>query len=542
MGSLLLVDGPRCGQRYRLDRDRSVLGRHPDCDVVIEAEAVSRRHAQILLVEDQYYLEDLDSRNGTFLNSRELTSRATLSDGDEICVCDVSFEFRASPAPQNRSGESCTDSPSISAERVDDEPRSANATIVSRLDVSAQADPVNADVGAGVKLLALLEITRNLGKALLLDGVLPEVLDSLFKIFAQADRGFIVLREPDGMLAPRWTKLRRAGSDEGLHISRTIVNRVLEAKEAILSSDAATDARFEMSRSVLGSHIRSMMCVPLIDSDGDAFGVLQIDTLDRTNRFRHEDLDVLASVATQAAIAIDNARLHEEALRQRALQRELELANEVQRGFLPENPPSIDGYEFFNFYRAADHVGGDYFDYIPLPEERVAVVVADVVGHGVVAALLMAKLSAETRSSLALETRPGKVLARLNEMCGGEHSNCRFVTMVLAVLDPKSGEVAIANAGHPRPLLRRADGEVQELTARVGGIPLGILADVEYGESTAQLAHGETLTMFTDGISEARDASECDAAIRQAIVGSTQSGADLGPPGLGVEPFVERRF
>lgn len=544
MGTLLAIDGPRHGERYRLDQGRSVLGRHPDCDIVIEVGAVSRHHAQILQIDDRYYLEDLGSRNGTYLNRDEVTSRATLANGDTIRVCDVSFRFHTVTAEGVLSGEPGGEGSSIAAVLVDDEARSAGPVITSSLAASGQIDLGETVTGAEVKLRALLEITRNLGKVLSLDEVLPKVLDALFAIFTQADRGFIVLREPGGMLAPRWAKLRSEDSEEGLHISRTIVSRVLDTQEAILSSDAATDSRFDMSQSVADFRIRSMMCAPLIDGDGDAFGVLQIDTLDQRNRFRQEDLDVLASVASQAAVAIDNARLHEAALRQRELQRDLELANEVQRGFLPERPPSVEGFDFFDYYRAANRVGGDYFDYIALPNEQVAIVVADVVGHGVAAALLMAKLSAETRFSLALESRPGKAMARLNEMFGEENFDGRFVTMVLAVLDPKSGEVAIANAGHPRPLLRRTDGKVEELSARVSGLPLGIVSDVEYGESIARLAPGESITIYTDGISEAMDATGHmygTQRIRERVAASEDGPRTAGNALIaGVRTFVGR--
>src|SRR5690606_19891517 len=162
--------------------------------------------------------------------------------------------------------------------------------------------------------------------------------------------------------------------------------------------------------------IRSMMCAPLLTADGEAIGVIQIDTLDQRHRFTEDDLDLLASVASQAAIAIDNAQLHEAALRQRAITRDLEVAREVQKGFLPERPPQVGDFQFYNYYQPANQVGGDYFDYVELPDGRLAVIVADVVGHGIAAALLMARLAAEVRFSLATEMRPATAVARLNNM------------------------------------------------------------------------------------------------------------------------------
>ena len=194
---------------------------------------------------------------------------------------------------------------------------------------------------------------------------------------------------------------------------------------------------------------------PLINRDGNSLGVIQIDTLDPRNRFRQDDLDVLVSVACQAAFAVENAQLHEAAMRDQAMRRELAVAHEVQRGFLPSAAPRIPEYDFFEFYEPANQLGGDYYDYVELPGGRLAVVVADVSGKGISASLLMAKLSAETRYCLASEPSPAAAVGRLNRAFCDSGWEDRFVTMVLAVLDPRRHEVTVVNAGHLPPLLRR---------------------------------------------------------------------------------------
>ena len=144
----------------------------------------------------------------------------------------------------------------------------------------------------------------------------------------------------------------------------------METQEGILSADVMMDEEFNKAQSIADFRIRSMMCAPLIDSLGNSMGVLQIDTVKQSKRFQQEDLEVLLAVASQAGIAIDNAQMHESALRQRVIERDLELANEVQHGFLPDSRPDVAGYEFFDFYRPANQVGGDYFDYLRLPDGR----------------------------------------------------------------------------------------------------------------------------------------------------------------------------
>jgi sigma-B regulation protein RsbU (phosphoserine phosphatase) len=500
-------NGPQAGKRYELRTDRTIMGRHPECNVVIEVGAVSRQHAAINRRGSDYFLEDLHSRNGTFLNDEpnKIEGQRQLKPGDVIRVCEVSYTFAADVPFKPPQMLGITDGAGLGTLIVDDEGGQNNSTIMSKLDVSTSSrGSVHIAASAEVKLAALVEITQNLGKALNLDEVLPQILKSLFKIFVQADRGFIVLEEPGNLLVPRWVRLRREDSNDSLRISKTIVRHVMESRQAILSADAASDERFELSQSIADFRIRSMMCAPLIDNDGKAFGALQIDTLDQRQRFQPEDLELLVSAAAQASIAINNAQLHESALRQREIERDMKVARDVQQAFLPMNKPSLLGYSFYDYYNPAEQIGGDYFDYIPLQDGRVAIVVADVVGHGVAAALLMAKLSAETRSSLLSEGNPAVAMTRLNEHLSQLNIQ-RFVTMILVVIDPATNLVQMVNAGHMSPLHRKVDGTIAEPAEAIAGLPLGIMDSVEYQQTEVQLAAGESLTLYTDGINESID-------------------------------------
>lgn len=532
-------NGPQAGTKYELAKPKSVLGRHPDCDIVIEVGAVSRQHAQVVQEGNAYFVEDLGSRNGTFLNEEpsKIEGRRPLRLGDQIRVCEVTFTFQNSvpqppqPGPFETPGAPPTDSPGLGAVLVDDESQSSSgSTIMSRLDVSSSSRGINITASPEVKLAALIEITQSLGRALELDDVLPNILKSLFKIFVQADRGFIVLRSDDGKLIPRWTRVRREDQENTIRISRTIVRHVMDTKQAILSADAASDKLFEMSQSIADFRIRSMMCAPLLDTEGNAMGVLQVDTLDQRKRFQKEDLELLVSTAAQASIAIQNAQMHETALKQKELERDMKLAHEVQRGFLPDRRPDVAGYQFFDYYQSTDLVGGDYFDYILLPDGRIAVVVADVVGHGIAAALLMAKVSAETRNSLYADPRPAAAVTRLNEkLC--QLNLSRFVTMVMVVLDPATHKAVIVNAGHMAPLHRRQSG-LEEPGAEIAGLPLGITDAMGYEQFETQLAPGEMFTLYTDGINECMDASGAFYTIermRDFILKGGRTPQEIGP-------------
>jgi serine phosphatase RsbU (regulator of sigma subunit) len=246
-----------------------------------------------------------------------------------------------------------------------------------------------------------------------------------------------------------------------------------------------------------------MICAPMFGMDGQPLGVLQIDTLNQRARFTDEDLEVLAGVASQAAVAIDNAKMHEQVVAQQALQRDLELARRMQRALLPQKPPEVPGYFFFDYYQAARQVGGDYYDYVLLPGGRFAVIVGDVAGKGVSAALLMARLSSDVRFSLASETDPAKAVQQINEGFARRDWQDKFVTMIAAVVNPKTNELTVVNAGHMAPLLRGTDGQIEEIGPDIAGLPLGVTDGYEFAAYTRQLEVGEVITVFTDGISEA---------------------------------------
>jgi serine phosphatase RsbU (regulator of sigma subunit)/pSer/pThr/pTyr-binding forkhead associated (FHA) protein len=491
-----------------LDGPAVVLGRHPACDIVLDSGSVSRQHARITNIEGNFHIEDLHSRNGTFVNGRLLTGRQLLKENDEIGICELSFSFHLTPPePSVSPSTSSKTEAGQGATIVDDEGVSSGSTIMSQLDVSSGSMGMRLQVNTEAKLKALLEISRNLGRAIGLVDVLPKLLDSLFKIFIQADRGFIVLLDQQsGRLVPKAIKYRRSEDTQSVKISRTIINSVMTSKQAVLSADAAADERFDMAESIVDFRIRSMMCAPLITGEGNALGVIQIDTLDSRNRFNREDLDVLASVACQAAFAVENAQLHETALRDQAIKRELAVAHEVQRGFLPAESPNLAGYDFFEFYESAHALGGDYYDYVELSGGRLAVVLGDVSGKGISASLLMAKLSAEARYCLASEPSPAAAVAKLNRVFCGSGWEDRFVTLVLAVLDPVGHQATIVNAGHMPPLLHRGKDSIQPVGGEIAHLPLGVDLQTAYEQCAVPLQPGDSLIFYTDGITEAMNA------------------------------------
>jgi serine phosphatase RsbU (regulator of sigma subunit) len=485
MASLHISKGPLQGQVVLLDQEKTVLGRSPDCHVVILNNAVSRYHAHILRLQGRYFIEDLKSRNGTAVNDDDIVARTALSHGDCVRICEAFEATFLDEAAEHDSSSTIVE-----------------ATIGSGSDLRLETQPA-------ARLAALLGITAKLSKTLQLDALLPEIAAGLLQLFRQADRCFLILlEEGTGNLVPKTVRTRHPPEEGSAIFSHTIVQQCLQTGQALLLEDA-TEAT-PTSQSALLSHIRSVMCVPLTTAEGRPIGVLQLDTLDRSRKFTEDDLHLLWGVAYQASVSLENARLHESRLLQERVRRDLELARQMQRSFLPQQTPALPGYEFYAYYEAAQAIGGDYYDFISLPDGRLAVAVGDVAGKGIPAALLMAKLSSEARTCLLSERAPDRAIARLNDaLCPHTSAMDRFVTLILAVLDPRAQTLTLVNAGHPVPLVRRHRQSrlVEATTLEAVGPFLGLDLGATYESFQIELAPGDALLLFTDGIPDAQSAA-----------------------------------
>jgi serine phosphatase RsbU (regulator of sigma subunit)/pSer/pThr/pTyr-binding forkhead associated (FHA) protein len=530
---LEVLKGKTPGQVVQVQSDRTVFGRHPHCQVVLENAAVSRYHAQILEVHGDYYIEDLRSRNGTHVNEELVEGRRQLEDQDTIRVCDFAFRvLKNAPSDSKllKPGASIGEegllvgpkSVLIGAERptiendLDEEPKELKvvkvddddrSSIISTLDAGSSSSDLRLNVKPETKLKAILEISKALTRALDLEQVLDKTLDGLFRIFQQADEGFIMLRDQEkNKLVVKATKTRRKGesdSDDQVHVSMTIVRKALDTSEGILSANALEDSRFNTSASLPSLRIRSMICAPMVSKELGPLGVIQITANDVGAQLQHEDLDLLISVAMQVGLAVENAYLYHQALQQRDLERDLEFATQVQLGFLPKSRPKVAGYAFADYYEPAQRVGGDYFDYIQLPNGRLAVALADVAGKGVPAALLMARLYSSVRFHLLSQPDVASAMAGLNAEISVSGLGHRFITCVVMVLDPAQNQLTLVNAGHLPPLRRNCAGKVEPIGATESGLPLGIVPDQKFQQTTFDLVPGESWLVFTDGVTEA---------------------------------------
>ncbi len=498
---LKIPDGVNTSKTIQLTGESQVIGRDADrCQIVIPHHAVSREHAKITVQNGTFYIEDLKSRNHTFVNGKDVPppTRQALKQDDRIKICDFLFQFRderfASPGKI----------PSWMQKELPDKDEDGGGMTTIEASQGTSNPQHFLQVAPADRLRALLDISTGLSKTLDLEQLLIQIADTLLNVFKQADRCFVLQLDDSGRPIPKVVKSRHVGMED-TRFSRTIVRKALESRQSFLSEDATGDTNLGPAASIAEFKIRSVMCVPLMNSDGVPVGAIQLDTQNRTKKFSTDDLNLLTIVANLASVAIEKARMHTTVLAREKEQKEIELARTVLLGFLPQTLPLLDGYEFYSHYSPAQTVGGDYYDFVPLPGGRIAIVLGDVAGKGVPAALLVAKLSSEVKFSLVTEPNPAKAISMLNDQMIRGGLQDRFVTLTAMILDPATHQLIVVNAGHMNPkLYKGTSGKLCEaITNEVTGLPLGVIPGYEYEAAMVPLEAGDTITVYTDGVTDA---------------------------------------
>jgi serine phosphatase RsbU (regulator of sigma subunit) len=477
MASLIILEGPSDVREFTLRPGVSIIGRQPDSAVQLESLAVSRQHAQIVCEDGACFIEDLDSSNGTFVNGQAITGRTRLSERDTLQIGPYLFALRDQPTTE-------PDEPIIRA--------------------SVPVQPSNQTLYAdnpAYKLQVVLEISQQLARTPD-ESLMSKLLEQLLCLFPQAERGLVLLCEGEELAEAAY--LQRDGAQpEPVRYSRTLIRRALAGGVGVLSEDVPRDSQ-SLTQTMLAMKVRSFLCVPLISKDDRRLGILQLDASRRGAAFRQEDLEVLTAIGMQAAVVLDNAALHAERLRDERLRVEVGMARDIQRGFLPVNfPRGEDGFELFAGVEPAHEVSGDLYDFFRLADGRLVFYIGDVSGKGMPAALFMVAVHTLFRHLTLTGDDPAATLTRLDAALAAENPSGKFVTMVHGLYDPHTGDLTLAGAAHPLPLLRRADGRIEELPLQPG-LPLGYGESIALAPCRVTLAPGETLICYTDGYTEAR--------------------------------------
>jgi sigma-B regulation protein RsbU (phosphoserine phosphatase) len=358
------------------------------------------------------------------------------------------------------------------------------------------------------KLRLLLDITKKISRSLDLTEVLNLVMDTLGSLIPYDAAGIYVLKcskinapaaPPDQPCVFQTEAVRGYDIDDlmelPLKMGEGIIGHVALSGEPAISPDVRNDPRYFNAR----EETRSEMVAPIISND-EVIGVFDLES-DRLNAYTDDDLQVLLLLASQVAIIIEKVMLHEQLIEKKRLEGQLEVAREVQLELLPADNPKLEGFDIAAYNYSTEEVSGDYYDWVSIYEDQIGLVIADVSGKGVPAALLMAFLRASLRAAIHIGYAPHISMSKVNYLLWESIERNQFVTAFYGVLDASNRTLAYTNAGHNPPLLMDADGKVRFMER--GGLPLGMFRNTRYYEYYQSIEAGQILVLYTDGVTEA---------------------------------------
>lgn len=477
---ITLSDGRR--SRHKLAAHPEVIGRDANCEIPLDDPSTSRRHARFTPTPEGYIVEDLGSKNGTLVNDRPCTNRV-LSDGDKVLVGAVLATYHESSV-----------SAAGSVVIAEDATQSHGTHYVpreKRLLLSQQ------------RLEMIYELSGRLTTLQSQDQLYENAMDICFEML-HFERGALGVRRRNSRLLD-WAVVRHLQGEQGeLTISRTLLNRALEHGERAIFTDTAMGTT-DPTVSMVQQGIRSAMCVPLLQKD-EVLGVIYGDSVRSSTSYSSEDIDFFAGIAQQVSIGLMNWRLLEDQREMARLSHDLDLARTIQQGLFPREFPNHSGLSIAALNEPGQRVSGDYYDVIDTSDGRLWCLVADVTGEGVAAAMLTANLQAAVRVTIQDSDDPGVLLNRWNNLIYHNTDPSKFITCVLALIDPGQRTIRFASAGHHLPLIVRASQDRPQELEGDTGFPLGVVEDADFVTSTAELgADPFTMFCYTDGVIEAMD-------------------------------------
>src|SRR5215211_659663 len=380
------------------------------------------------------------------------------------------------------------------------------------------------------KLRMLLDITKKISRSLDLQEVLNQVMDTLDSLIPYDAAGIFVLQCVDPETVPEGEEpcefkseaVRGYDIDElsdlHLKLGEGFIGSVALSATPIISHDVRNDPVYINAR----DRTRSEMVAPIISND-EVIGVFDLES-DDLNAYSDDDLEVLMLLASQVAIIIEKVMLHEQLIEKKRLQGQLEVARQVQLELLPPRDPQLEGFDICAWNFSTEEVSGDYYDWVRIYDDQIGVVIADVSGKGVPAALLMAFLRASLRAAIHIGYAPHISMAKVNYLLWESIERNQFVTAFYGVLDASNKTLAYTNAGHNPPLLMDADGTARFIER--GGLPLGMFRDTRYYEYYQAIEPGQVLVLYTDGVTEAMNGKD-EEYTRERLEEAVRANRDL---------------
>ena len=518
-GAVLEVVSPDGARRYvRITQTPFLVGRGAETGnhLQLSDRRISRNCAAVVSEAGRLYIEDRGQRRGLFVNGEKVESRA-LDDGDSI-----TFGLEDSYEIVFRSGTSSGEE--------------SLPNLLTRIEHITSSEPV----GGGLrKLNLLLEATTLLHSQLPLDSVLGTMLDHAVSV-TDADRGILLEADATGALKVRLA--RRTGGlrlpPESLTPSQTAIQLALRQHSPVVTEDIErAEMDLQSAQSIIAQRLRAVVVIPLfsvhrpsspdsgsIPAFGHSLGVLYLDSR-RPAAFSKLDRQILDALAADAASILDNARLVVRERERQRMEEQINIARDIQQALLPRNFPDHPHLAVAGCNYPCLSVGGDYFDVFPLDNNRTAFLIADVSGKGLGAALLTTMLQGAL-SAMTMGTDPARVFTHVNRFLCDHAEVGRYATMFFGILDD-DGHLEFINAGHPSPFLLR-HGVAQEPFSE-GSYPVGLVPEAEYAVARLKLEPGDTIVLFSDGVTEAMDPDEelfGVPRLREVLTGQTQCPLD----------------
>ncbi len=474
--------------RQPLEGESVSIGRASDCTIPIKDRYLSRKHAEIVSVAAGWMLKDLGSANGTYLNGTRVERDEVLKTGDRIRLGDTEIVFESSDRSTDRfiavGDAAASPTIAIALNDISDRPEAQD---VSRLQT--------------LTLLAR-ELIEDRPMEELFGFIVDRVMEHL-----HPSRAAIALLAPDGRSFAKVEVRRQDKADQSeLTISHTLLTEIVEEKKALAFVDVSVDEKLRRAQSIIMQGIHSILCAPVMIGNA-VVGVLYVDYLFTQRSISEEDVKLVAQIGRFAAIKLETTRLREEAIQKRIMDEELKMASSIQRRLLPAAPTGIPGFTFVGKNQPCRTVSGDYYDFAIRPNGKMYFVIGDVSGKGVTAGLMMAGLQVAFRIFSKSDPDPAVLVTQLNVALKENLPQSKFVTLFLGRLDTTTGHIEYVNAGHTPPLLLRKNGAV-ELTD--SDLLLGVVSRAEFVNRELQLDPGDSLILFTDGVTESRNSAGID--------------------------------
>lgn len=357
------------------------------------------------------------------------------------------------------------------------------------------------------KLRMLLDITKTISRSLDLDEVLGLVMDTLGTLIPYDAAGIYLIEFGEDSTNPYIFKSKVIRGyqisfdliEPRLKLGEGFLGTVAQSGKPIISHDVTKDDRYFAARELT----RSEMLAPIISNE-HVIGVFDLES-DHLDAYSEDDLSVLQLLASQVAIIIEKVRLHDEVVEKKRIQAQLEIARDVQLTLLPHSDPVVEGFDISGYIFPTEEVSGDYYDWVRVFQDQIGIVVADAVGKGVPAALLMSFLRASLRSCVQIGYAPHIALSKVSNLLRDSIEDNKFITAIYGILDSTNRTFVFSNAGHNPPLLIKPDGEYRYV--EYGDMPLAMFDNARYHQHFIRFEPGQVMVIYTDGITEAANPS-----------------------------------